>query len=571
MQQPHASVKHDSPEPTLANCPICGGDSLEFLFVGQGTPLVECESCGLLMRNPQPTDERLSEIYSSSYFLGSTSEADHKEMLHLKQQTARRYLDEIGHFAQKAGLSTQGLALLEIGCGHGTFLVEARARGYRISGVELSASAVETANRLLGEPCVLQGTIEALNLSPGSFDVCVLADVLEHTRDPAAFLSQVYACLRPGGILFVAIPSLDSWSARLMRTNWMEFKTEHLFYFNRETARNLLFRSGFLQIEEKSGVKILNMRYIVQHFDRFYTPLITPLMRALRWLTPNFIQRRSFPVVASGIVLVAQRSPEPPPSRRRHKLSVVLPVFNEAKTFQEVMDQLLAKQFDNMELEVILVESNSTDGSREQVLTYQGRPGVQVILEERPRGKGHAVRNGLAHATGDFILIQDADLEYDLNDYEHLLLPLRRYRKAFVLGSRHSGNSWKIRHFEDQVATSSMMNLGHVFFATLFNVLYGQRLKDPFTMYKVFRRDCLHDLAFEGNRFDFDCELVAKLVRRGYHPIEIPVNYQSRSFAEGKKISFFRDPPTYLRAFVKYRFIDLDKEKARERTLAKRA
>jgi hypothetical protein len=92
----------------------------------------------------------------------------------------------------------------------------------------------------------------------------------------------------------------------------------------------------------------------------------------------------------------------------------------------------------------------------------------------------------------------------------------------------------------------------------MFNLSYGQRVKDPFTMFKVFRRECLSGLKLECNRFDFDCELIAKLVRRGYRPIEIPVNYTSRSFAEGKKVSFFRDPWTYVYAFVKYRFARID-------------
>ena len=113
-----------------------------------------------------------------------------------------------------------------------------------------------------------------------------------------------------------------------------------------------------------------------------------------------------------------------------------------------------------------------------------------------------------------------------------------------MLGSRHgrAGRSWKIRHFTDQAGLSRVMNVGHVFFTGLFNVVYGTRLRDPFTMFKVFRRDCIHGLTFESNRFDFDWELVGKLVRAGYRPLEIPVNYQSRSFAEGKKVSFFRDP-----------------------------
>ncbi|EWY42531.1 glycosyl transferase [Skermanella stibiiresistens SB22] len=242
-------------------------------------------------------------------------------------------------------------------------------------------------------------------------------------------------------------------------------------------------------------------------------------------------------------------------------MSVVMPVFNERGTFTTVMERLLAKTIEGLDMEVVVVESNSTDGTREQVQSFASHPKVKVVFEEKPRGKGHAVRTGLRHATGDFILIQDADLEYDIDDYDMLLEPLRSYRSAFVLGIRHGkgGHVWKIRQFSDQVALGNVMNLGHLFFTTLFNVVYGQKLRDPFTMYKVFRRECISGIEFECNRFDFDWELMAKLVRSGYTPLEIPVNYHSRSFTEGKKVTFFRDPLTWFRACFKYRFVSLKK------------
>jgi glycosyltransferase involved in cell wall biosynthesis len=237
------------------------------------------------------------------------------------------------------------------------------------------------------------------------------------------------------------------------------------------------------------------------------------------------------------------------------KLSIIMPVFNEAKTFQEVMEQLLKKKIEGLNIEIIIVESNSNDGSRELVLKYKNHPRVKIVLEAKPMGKGHAVRTGFDQATGDFILIQDADLEYDMADYEALLDPLMAGKASFVLGTRHDNNGLlKMRHFHDQQVLGAILNFGHVFFCTLLNVLYQQRLNDPFTMYKVFRRDCLYGLKFQCNRFDFDHELVIKLLRKGYSAVEIPVNYRSRSFNEGKKVSMFRDPMTWLLALTRFRF-----------------
>jgi hypothetical protein len=155
-------------------------------------------------------------------------------------------------------------------------------------------------------------------------------------------------------------------------------------------------------------------------------------------------------------------------------------------------------------------------------------------------------------------MIQDGDREYDIEDYDVLLEPLATGRKAFVLGSRHGGRTWKVRQFKGKPFTGALLNFGHWFFKTMVNVVFRLKLDDPFTMYKVFRRDCIAGVTFECNRFDFDYELLIKIVRKGYKPIEIPVNYRSRSFSEGKKVSVVRDPWTWVRAIFKFRSAKLD-------------
>ena len=238
-------------------------------------------------------------------------------------------------------------------------------------------------------------------------------------------------------------------------------------------------------------------------------------------------------------------------------VSVVIPVYNEVATVRTALDALVAKRIEGYELQLIIVESNSTDGSRDVVLAYRGLPRVTVILEESPRGKGHAVRAGLAAARGEIVMIQDADLEYDLADYERLLAPLAARERAFVLGSRHGRKGWAIRKFTDQKLHALVLNMAHWTFTLMINASLGIWLSDPFTMYKVFRRECIADLKFECNRFDFDWELLIKLVRKGYRPVEIPVSYTSRSFKAGKKVSMIRDPLTWMWALLKYRFMPL--------------
>jgi len=241
------------------------------------------------------------------------------------------------------------------------------------------------------------------------------------------------------------------------------------------------------------------------------------------------------------------------PSAVPRTLSVIVPVFNEGRTVRQALDALLAKAIVGFEIEVLIIESNSTDGSRAIVLGYRDHPRVKLILEDGPQGKGHAVRAGLAQATGDIVLIQDADLEYDLADYESLLAPIVAGKAVFVLGSRHGTSPGAIRKFAGQPLQALVLNLAHWIFALLISASLGIWLKDPFTMYKVFRRECLQGLSFSCNRFDFDWELLIKLVRKGYRPIEIPVSYHSRSFQQGKKIRLFYDPLTWLVAWAKAR------------------
>jgi glycosyltransferase involved in cell wall biosynthesis len=259
---------------------------------------------------------------------------------------------------------------------------------------------------------------------------------------------------------------------------------------------------------------------------------------------------------SSGIIVTARKAER----REIPVLSIVMPVFNESSTFSVLMDQLLDLELTSVKKEIIIVESNSRDNSRELVLNYKDHPEVKIILQEKPNGKGNAVREGMEHATGDILLIQDADLEYDLNDYITLLEPILTYKNSFILGARHGGKWKKMRHFSDQAQLSAYFNFGHILFTTLLNILYGQSMKDPFTMFKVFRRDCLYNLEFECNRFDFDFELVIKLLRKGYIPVEIPVNYYSRSFKEGKKVNMYRDPITWIMALLKYRFVRITKD-----------
>lgn len=252
-----------------------------------------------------------------------------------------------------------------------------------------------------------------------------------------------------------------------------------------------------------------------------------------------------------------------PPLATPFQLDVIMPVFNEADTVREVIDEVLALDMPGVRLVLTIIESNSRDGSREAVMAYADHPDVNIVLEERPGGKGLAVRKGLSLVDGDVVLIQDADLEYEISDYPRLLAPIRSGAADFVIGSRSLVTS-AIRDFPDQPMMARVLNAGHAFFVRMFNVVFGSELSDPFSMYKVFRRECIAGMAFRATRFDFDWELAAKIIRRGFVPLEIPVSYDSRSYNEGKKVRLFRDPLTWFWICARVRMERPDWSPARE-------
>jgi len=246
---------------------------------------------------------------------------------------------------------------------------------------------------------------------------------------------------------------------------------------------------------------------------------------------------------------------------KKTKLSVVIPVYNEMKTVDVLLNRVYKHKIDGIEKELIIVESNSRDGSRRAVeLFAKGKKDVKLILQDRALGKGTAVRAGLEEATGDIILIQDADLEYEVSDYERLVGPIVEGKADFVLGSRHlnynGGRSWMIRRFAGKERIMAhVVNVGGLFFHGLFNLVYGVRLTDPTTMYKVFRRELLDEVHLEGSFFELDWEIVGKFIRMGHVPLEVPVKYKSRGYAEGKKVQAMRDITRWLWTIFKYRLL----------------
>jgi glycosyltransferase involved in cell wall biosynthesis len=236
-------------------------------------------------------------------------------------------------------------------------------------------------------------------------------------------------------------------------------------------------------------------------------------------------------------------------------LSIVIPVFNEESSFDEMIKRVQAVELRNIKKEFIIVEAGTTDSTPKIVDKYKGKKGFSVHHLKKYCGKGTKLAYGFKQATGDIILIQDADLEYNPKDYPKLLKPLLTGKADFVLGSRHKGkNSWKIRKFKGKKLHAIVINTGAKSLDLFFNILYGTWLTDPQTMYKVFWKSCIDDIEFKEDGFYMDFEMVIKLIKAGYPPLEVPVRYNSRSFDEGKKVNVIKTGLLDIWTMLKYRF-----------------
>jgi glycosyltransferase involved in cell wall biosynthesis len=228
------------------------------------------------------------------------------------------------------------------------------------------------------------------------------------------------------------------------------------------------------------------------------------------------------------------------------KLSVVIPVYNERKFIEEVLSRVQAAPFQK---EILVIDDGSTDGTRallqalEQaqatgqqevpIQSGEGRldlRGIRFLFQDRNRGKGAALRLGFAEASGDVILVQDADLEYDPRDYEKLLDPILDGRADVVFGSRFLGGPQRVHYFWHYV--------GNKFLTLLSNILTNLNLTDMETCYKVFRSEVLKTLHLESNRFGFEPECTAKMANGNWRIYEVPISYAGRTYAEGKKITW---------------------------------
>jgi len=229
------------------------------------------------------------------------------------------------------------------------------------------------------------------------------------------------------------------------------------------------------------------------------------------------------------------------------KLSIIMPVYNESGTIREILRQVRNVDLGTIEKEIIVVDDFSGDGTRDLLQKETSDGDIKIIYHPRNQGKGAAVCSGLNEASGDFIIIQDADLEYDPAEYNKLLAPLIKNEADVVYGSRFL--ELKKNQFQ-----SLAQYLGNRFLTCLTNLLYKVKISDMETCYKVFRANLIKGLSIKARHFDFEPEVTAKVLKKKWRFREIPISYKARGYKMGKKINY-RDGIVAVWCLIKHRFM----------------
>jgi hypothetical protein len=528
--RPTPAVAQSRRRTLYLNCTVCRADNSEYLFHKVGVRFVQCKNCGIVYINPVGTAR---QNYFDIEVSGQYRTAQDKALCIRGFETfVARVAEE---YERVEGAPLRRTVLL------GRYFSEfAESNAAQSAGLSIVTVDDDQFNAL-----ALDSNIDALRPALNAdTEVVILNEFLEACSDPASVVEKLRQALPASTWFVVTYSHAGSMPARMMRRYWPQFFDVKTTFFDTSNLAALMLRFD-LRLKTQFS-------FPVSHSLGYVLDRVAPDAALTHLVDASPARKISMPLRTGHHVAIFREKHLP--TDVEEKLSIVFPVYNEAKYVAQVIDALLAKEL-KIPKELIIVESKSTDGTREIVERYANEPGVKLLLEERPRGKGHAVRTGLDAVTGTIILIQDADFEYDLDDYDALLEPILQHKTSFVLGSRSLGlDDWKVRRFARGAAKGLALNVAQLIFARTFNFLYQQSITDVNTMFKIFRTECLEGIKLESDRFDLDIELACKLVKNGYAPIEVPVNYVARGFDEGKKISFLRDAfPSYA-AFFRYRF-----------------
>jgi SAM-dependent methyltransferase len=519
----------------MAGCRICAGE-LELKVHGDGAvvtaaalspsahgvgghgDLLECAECGTVQQPVLPHGAELHDLYRDMRDDEYLAEEEGR------RATANRLLDQIGAYVPEG-------RLLDVGCGYGLLLDEARRRGYDTVGLELSRDGARHA-RSLGldvREVALESFLQGTNGdSPGEFDVIVLADVLEHLDDPVAAIDVCARLLRERGVLCVVTPDPSSSTARLAGARWWGYLPAHTVLLPRRTLRELLSARGLVISEDVPFVRTFAARRWVGGLAERLGPLSGPLGAAADRMPPVPISLS----LGDERVILAHRTPvrvAPEPLLRpsNRNVQVVLPAYKAVRTIPDVVKEMPADAADR----ALLID----DASPDETARVAVHAGLDVLRHPRNRGYGASQKTGYVRALRDgaeVVVMVHADNQYDPGLVAEMAAPILAGEADVVIGSRL---------LDDRAIAGGMPRwkwVGNRLLTTIENRAFGVRFSEYHTGYRAFSAEFLRSIPFLRNSDDFvfDQEIFAQMLARGARVREIPI--PTRYFHEASSVDF---------------------------------
>ncbi len=539
----------------FTECINCNGtDHVElYSFPEAKKRIMKCNYCEMLSLDPKPTPEELRQVYSDSYYDndkllekeigGIYGYVDYISERINKQSCYKRILSYINRY-NVPGLNPS--QLLDYGCGLGHFLDIAYDFNHEVYGVEFNQSAIDYIEKRYKYNVQ---TVDAYNSSTQQFNVITSFDVIEHLLEPSEALQRFAEKLKHNGILVLTTTHARSITSKLLGKRLEDFRriSEHIFFFSPKNLSEMLYKHGFEVLKIHSQGHSFQLDMLCDRLKNT-SKIAHGCLKTLLNVLP-FLKRVSIYInPLTKFTLYARKVKTgklPEQEFSRKKLSIIMPAYNEQTYLKTIVSKVLSIDY-GMDYELIIVD----DGSKDRTFT------IAKELAADPRikpytiphaGKGAAVYEGIRKSIGDYVVIQDADLEYNPEDINKLLNTVKETNASVVYGTRFSGDYRRTGSF--------IYTLGNKFLTLLTNLTCGLNLTDMETCYKLFDGDLIRSVKIQSKKFDFEPEITCKLSRQKIALYETPISYEARTKLQGKKIGF-SDGIQAIYAIFKYRFFD---------------
>jgi 2-polyprenyl-3-methyl-5-hydroxy-6-metoxy-1,4-benzoquinol methylase len=539
-------------------CSNCGANrgKVKYQFAEAGRSIVRCDSCGVMVIEPFPIEEDLKQVYCDEYFQNKDLLKNNVEGIYgyvdyiydriNRQREHRKICRKIDTYL--IPLNSCKPSLLDYGCGLGFFMDTAYDFNLSVSGVEFNEYAI---NYIRQRYTYKITTNKEFIKSSDTYDVITLFDVIEHLMDPFDFLSNIGRILNENGLLVMSTMDSNSVVSRLIGGKLEDFRRvkEHLYFFSRDNMASIMAKNGFEVLEVSSIGHSFELNQLCARIKTIF-PVVGSIVSFFINFFP-FVGRMSIYVNPfTKFIMYARKlnNTESLKITSEKKISIIIPVYNEELFVEKVINKVLSVNV-GMQKEIIIVNDGSTDQTLEIVKKTCSTYNDIIIIDKIHMGKGAAVAEGIKASSGDYVIIQDGDLEYNPEDIPLLLSAMFKTGANVVYGTRFHGSYRRTGYL--------LTTIGNRMLTIATNIINNINLSDMGTGYKLFNGNVIRKIKITSKGFDFEPEVTCKICRMKIAIYEVPISFKARSYYEGKKIKI-KDSFWALKALVKYGILNLD-------------